>query len=224
MKQVSDEQIPWEAARRWQQYEAELRVNLLRLGAIGSFYIVHLVHHLAAGGKYPALAALGLDSGAVLTGQTHAALTCVVLVWVMIALWIHRSLSWRVFPGWLMYASTVGDVILLTAVLVLTSGPTSPLIAGYFLIVMMSGLRFDLPLVRCATAATVVSYLVVLGCAKWPMGLSKLNALASIPRYQQLMVIAALLLAGVVVGQGVRQTRQFARRVTREAAGDEAES
>ncbi len=220
---MKDGQIPWEAACRWQQYEAELRVNLVRLGAIGLFYIVHLVHHVAAKGNLPVLAALGLDSGTVLTGQTHAALTCIVLAWVMIGLWIHRSLSMRVFPRWLMYGSTAGDVILLTAVLVLTSGPTSPLIAGYFLIVMMSGLRFDLTLVRCATATTVVSYLIVLGCAKWPIGLGKINTLPSVPRYQQLMVIAALLLAGVVVGQGVRQARQLAQLGT-PASGDEGES
>lgn len=215
--------IPWEAACRWQQFEAEQRVNLVRLGAIGSFYIVHLVHHLAAAGNLPLLSALGLDAGSSLTRQTHIAITCVVLAWGMVGLWIHHLLRERVFPDWLMYASTFGDLCFLTAILVLTSGPTSPLIAGYFLVVIMSGLRFDLRLVRWSTATTVLSYLIVLGCAKWPIGLSKLNALPSVPRYQQLMVILALLLAGVIVGQGVRQTHQLARR-SASTPGDEVQS
>jgi hypothetical protein len=223
MNQPTDRPIPWEAACRWQQYEAELRVNLVRMGAVGAFYIVHLVHHLAAGGKVPFLKALGLDAGTVLNTQTHAALTYAVLAWVMIGLWIHRSLSSRVFPGWLMYASTLSDLCLLTAILVLTSGATSPLVAGYFLIVMMSGLRFDLPLVRWTTAASVFGYLIVLGCAKWPIGLSKLSPLPTVPRYQQLMMIVALLLAGVVVGQWVRQAHQLARQVT-SGSDDEAQS
>ena len=223
MNQPTDDQIPWEAACRWQQFEAELRVNLVRLAAIGSFYLVHLVHHLAAGGNVPVLTALGLDAGTVLNTQTHAALTCVVLAWVMIGLWIHRSLSSRVFPTWLMYVSTLSDLSLLTAILVLTSGATSPLVAGYFLILMMSGLRFDLPLVRWATGASVFGYLVVLGCAKWPIGLSKLHPLPTVPRYQQLMMVVALLLAGVVVGQWVRQADQLARRAT-SASEDEAPS
>lgn len=71
---MNNQKIPWEAACRWQQYEAELRGNLVRLGAIGSFYIVHLVHHLGAAGSTPAFTALGLDAGTALTQQTHVAI------------------------------------------------------------------------------------------------------------------------------------------------------
>lgn len=209
-----NEPMPWEAACRWQQFEAELRVNLIRLGAVGSFYIVHLLHHFAASGKLSLFSWLALDDGKVVAPPTHTALTCIVVAWAMVGLWVHHSLRDRVFPRWLMYASTAADLIFLTAVLVLTSGPTSPLVSGYFLIVIMSGLRFDLSLVRCSTAAAVLSYLFVLGCAKWPIGLSKLNEIATVPRYQQLMMILALLLSGVVVGQGVRQARQLSRHLS----------
>ena len=220
---MTSQRIPWEVACRWQQYEAELRVNLVRLGAIGSIYLVHLLHQLAAKGSFPALSVLGLDAGTVLSRQTHIAITCVALAWVMIALWIHRLLRGQVFPSWLMYASTAGDLCFLTAILVLTSGPTGPLVAGYFIIVTMSGLRFDLPLVRCTTVAAVLSYVFVLGCAKWPVGLIKLNALPTVPRYQQLMMLVALSLAGVVVGQIVRQGQQLARRAIA-GADDQGES
>ena len=157
---MTNPKIPWEAACRWQQYEAEQRVNLVRLGAIGLFYLVHLVHQLSAAGNVPALAALGLDAGSALSRQTHIAITSLVLAWGMVGLWIHRMLRERKFPEWLMYASTIGDLCFLTATLVLTLGPTSPLIAGYFLIVIMSGLRFDLRLVRWSTATAILSYLI----------------------------------------------------------------
>ncbi len=220
---MTNQKIPWEAACRWQQYEAELRVNLVRLGAIGSFYIVHLVHHLGAAGSVTAFTALGLDAGTALTQQAHVAITSIVLAWGMIGLWIHYLLRERVFPSWLMYASTLGDICFLTAILVLTSGPTSPLVVGYFLIISMAGLRFDLRLIRWSTATAILSYVYVLGCAKWPMGLSKLNALPSVPRYQQVMIVLALLLAGIIVGQGVRQAHHLARRSS-PASGDEVQT
>jgi hypothetical protein len=204
------QKISWEAACRWQQYDAEMRVNLVRIAAIGLFYSVHLVHQLASKGNIPVLTAIGLDLGTVVSKQTHVAITCVMLAWLMIGVLIHLLLRGQVFPDWLMYASTAADICFLTAILVLTSGPTSSLISGYFLIVIMSGLRFDLTLVRCTTFAAFLSYLFVLGCAKWPIGLSKLNALPTLPRYQQFMMIIALLLAGVLVGQGVRQARRLA--------------
>lgn len=217
-----NQKIPWEAACRWQQYEAELRVNVVRIGAIGSFYIVHLVHHLAAASTIPILVALGLDAGTPLTNQAHIAITSIVLSWGIVGLWVHYLLRERVFPGWLMYASTMGDICFLTAILVLTTGPTSPLVVGYFLMIMMSGLRFDLRLVRWSTVTAILSYVFVLGCAKWPIGLSKLNALPSVPRYQQLMIVLALLLAGIIVGQGVRQAHHLARR-SAPASGDEVQ-
>src|SRR5947207_1831073 len=82
-----------------------------------------------------------------------------------------------------------GDLVLLTCVLALTSGATSPLVAGYFLIVMMSALRLDLRLTRCTTAAAVAGYVVLLGVARWPLGLAKVSPLPAVPRYQELMMI-----------------------------------
>src|SRR5262245_28127871 len=95
---VATEELAWDVARRWRQYEAELRGNLVRVAAIGVFYSVHLVHHLAADGRYPALEALGLDAGADLTDHAHVAVTCVCVAWAMLGLLIHRLLLGRVFP------------------------------------------------------------------------------------------------------------------------------
>ena len=93
--------------------------------------------------------------------------------------------------------------------LTLSSGAASPLVAGYFLIIMMAGLRFDVRLVRLTTCGAIAGYLFLLGAAKWPMGLAKINVLPTVPRYQEAMVVAALLLAGVVVGQWLRHVRKL---------------
>ena len=91
----------------------------------------------------------------------------------------------------------------------------SPLLAGYFLIIIMSGLRLELRLVWDAAGASIAGYLFVLGCTRWPRGLLLENPLPEVPRYQQLMVIAALAIAGVIVGQCVRHARQLADDVVR---------
>jgi hypothetical protein len=78
------------------------------------------------------------------------------------------------------------------------------MVAGYFLILIATGLRFDLRLVRRATACSIVAYLVLLGAAKWPRGLLMEVALDSVPRHHQVMVVLALLFAGIFIGQTVR--------------------
>lgn len=199
----------WAAARRLRQYEAEIRVNLVRIAAVGAFYLVHLLHHFAASGKHAWLGFLGLEGGAWLTPQLHLAVTCIVLAWVMAALVVQQLLQAGLFPRWLMYASTGADLCFLTAILTLSSGAASPLIAGYFLIIIMSGLRFDVRLVRLTTCGAICGYAFLLGAARWPMGLTAINTLPVVPRYQELMVVAALLLAGVVVGQWLWHVRKL---------------
>lgn len=219
MSTSSAEGSSWQTACRWRQYESEVRVNLIRIAAVGVFYAVHLVHQVAASGNHRIFAVLGLDAGTVLPKPNHVAVTCLALAWVMLALFIHSLLLARRFPRWLMYVSTGGDILLLTGVLALTSGARSPLVAGYFLIVMMAGLRLDLWLVRATAAGTLIGYLVLLGSSRWPVGLAKLNELPTVPRYHQLMVVAALSLSGVVVGQWIRHARRLARDLERGEAG-----
>ena len=40
--EISASDRSWFIARRWMAYEAEARANLLRIIAIGAFYLVHL--------------------------------------------------------------------------------------------------------------------------------------------------------------------------------------
>jgi hypothetical protein len=111
-------------------------------------------------------------------------------------------------------------VLLLTGILMVADGPRSPLVIGYFLVIVLAALRFQLRLVWFATLAAMVGYLVLLGYARWWAG--REESLfgprdITVPRYQQLIFLLGLTLCGVVVGQVIRRVKaiaaEFARRL-----------
>lgn len=204
----------WDIACRWRQYEAELRVNVLRIIAVGLFYLVHLAHYHAADGA-SWLAFLQMDGGTKISPNRHLAITAVAVAWTMWAFAVHFLLQDRVFPRRLPVVSIVIDSTLLTAILTLSNGAASPLVAGYFLIIIMAGLRLNLGWIWLATGSAMAGYLFVLGCTKWPRGLLLEQPLPHVPRYHQVMVILALVLAGLVVGQSVRHIRRVVNDIAR---------
>ncbi|MGI9430097.1 MAG: hypothetical protein ACR2NM_15665 [Bythopirellula sp.] len=202
----------WYVIQRWQQYEGEARANLLRIIAIGTFYLIHLWNYFSSQGKLPDWGFLQLAGAGEVERRFHLMVTFLALAWILMAAVVHLSLQDRVFPKWLPFASTLCDVLFLTSILTVASGPQSPLIVGYFLVIALAALRFDLQLVRVTTVAVMVGYLCVLGYAKWPAtfgGDEKMNA--TVPRYEQLIVLAALALTGIIVGQVVRRVRNLLR-------------
>jgi len=112
----------------------------------------------------------------------------------------------RFFPGAMKYLTTGCDVALLTGLLVVASGPKSPLVVGYLLLIALATLRFSLPLVRFSTVASMLGYLVVLGHARWFR-----SEEFHVPRYHQVMFLLALALCGVVLGQVIRRVAGLAR-------------
>jgi hypothetical protein len=208
----SIEDRAWFITQRWQQYEGEARANLLRIAAVGVFYLLHLWNYLGSQGKLPQWGVLELSKAGTVDRRFHLMATLLALGWAAAAAAVHLALRSRVFPRWISAASTGVDLVMLTSVLCISSGPQSALVAGYFLIIVLSGLRFSLPLVRLATLGAVAGYLCILGMAKWPARFGRESAGdLRVPRYEQLVVIAALLLCGLFVGQLVRRTRGVAR-------------
>lgn len=199
----------WDVARRWQQYRAEVRGNLLRIVAIAGFFLIHRLHHLSAEQAAGFWSMLQLGDGAVLSPELNLAITGIVLAWTMWGVCVLSLLQVHIFPRWLPLASLMVDTGLLTSLLVLTSGARSPLLAGYFLIVILAGQRLDLRWVRLATVACLIGYLVVLGCTRWPQGILLEHPLPTVPRFQQMMTMLALAVAGILVGQQVRLTRSL---------------
>jgi hypothetical protein len=201
----------WYIAQRWQQYDGEVRANLLRISAIGVFYLLHLWNYLGSQGRLPNWGFLQLDKVGVIDRRFHLLATLLALSWATAAVAVHLCLRNHVFPRWISAATTAFDLLMLTCVLSISSGPRSPLVVGYFLITVLAALRFSLPLVRLATVGAAVGYVCVLGIAKWPERFGRdANVDLTVPRYEQLAMLAAITLCGVFVGQVVRQARHVA--------------
>jgi hypothetical protein len=207
----ADRDRQWFITGRWQEYEGEAKANLLRIIAIGAFYAIELLNY--HGLRFGFLE-LERDEG--VDRQFHLAVTALAVAWTLVSLGILLCLRRQIFPGWLKFVSTACDVVLLAAVLTLADGPKSPLVVGYFLIVALSGLRFNLPLVWFATLASMAGYLYVLGYAKWFADPAR-NL--RIERYQQLIFLVALGLMGIVLGQVIRRVRRLAEDFASRVSG-----
>jgi hypothetical protein len=188
----------WYIVGRWQEYEGEGRANLLRIAGIGAFYIVELLNYH------------GLDLGVVRMPQIrdqafHQAVTALAVAWVMEGLAVFLSLQRQIFPASLKFLSTAGDLILLTALLMVAAGPRSPIIVAYFVILALATLRFSVTLVQFTTAGAIASYLFVLGYAAWFASRD-----IRVPRYHEIIVLLALGLTGITLGQIIRRARALA--------------
>jgi hypothetical protein len=187
---------------RVQEFEGERRANFLRIVGIAGFYAIELMN------RY------GLDLGFIevqplsdVDAAFHKAVTSLAVLWIALALAVELCLRNRIFPPALVFLSTAGDLFLLTAILCVADGPRSPLVVGYFLVLAASGLRLNLMLVRCATIGTLVAYLILSGFARWFTDRD-----LRVPRYEQLMVLLALGLTGLIIGQVIRNARRMAER------------
>ncbi len=176
---------------------------------MGVFYAIELA-------SYHGLHFAGLNIDPTSDRRFHVIVTALAVAWSLIALVTLFCLRARIFSAALKYLTTGADVALLTLVVVAGDGPRSAMLVGYFLIIALATLRFRLGLVWYASGFSLLGYLIVLGCCKWfPQPERDLT----VPRYEQLIMIAALVLEGVILGQVVRQVRRvaadYARRLAR---------
>jgi hypothetical protein len=189
------QQRQWFIVGRWQEYEGEARANLLRVVAIGAFYIVELLRFY------------GFEKGAAEQLPFHRQATLVAVAWTLVALAIWMCLRMRIFPAALKYVSTGCDILLLTSLAALNApGPFSPLVLGYFLIIAMAALRFSLGLVWFATLASMGAYWSLVGL----VDKSWFDADHTVPPSRQLVTLLSLALTGIVIGQVVRRVKGMA--------------
>lgn len=191
----------WFIVGRWQEFEGEAKANLLRILGIGAFYSIELLnyHSLRLGWlELPPVA--GVDA------RFHGTVTALAAAWTMTGLAVLFCLRGQIFPWVLKYLSTAADIVFLTGILAVADGARSPLVVGYFLIIGLAGLRFSLPLVWFATCGSVGGYLFLLGYSKWFAPERHLR----VDRYQQLIFVLAIALAGIVLGQILRRVRRMA--------------
>lgn len=167
-------------------------------------------HGVRVGGlEFPPVA--GVDD------RFHYSITALAVAWTMLGLGVVLALRQSTYPGWLKYVATGADLALLTAVLVVADGPRSPLVVVFFLLIALAGLRFDLLLLRLTTIGAVAAYLYLNGFARWFT-----EREIGVPRYHQLIVLLALILTGVLLGQIIRTANGALVGSARRAPGEEA--
>ncbi len=187
----------WYIVGRWLEFEGESRANVLRLIFIAAFYLIELINFYGL--------KLGfIEMPQVVEAEFHWTVTALAVGWTVVSLLVLYCMSHHIFPASLKFISTGLDVLFLTFVLAAASGPSSPLIVGFFLLIALSALRFNLPLVWFATLGSMAGYLFLLGYTKWYATQFR------VPRFHQLIVLLALGLLGIVVGQIIRQVRGIA--------------
>jgi hypothetical protein len=192
------------AVERW---AGEVRVNLVRLVALLAFYGYHLVDVY-----------LSRDDPTY-TSAYRAAVTAVALTWAWVVVLAHLWLRQGRLPPALPYGTTLADATLVTALVTASGGPKSPLVLLYLLVVAAAPLRWSLRLVYVATLAAVVGYLAALGHYVFVrIGATAYYADAAvrISRPQEVITVLALLTAGLLAGQVVRQASRLAAEPIRE--------
>jgi hypothetical protein len=184
---------------RWQEYEGEARANTLRIIAIGAFYGVELINYYGLQLGFIELPKVAED-------RFHQAITGLAVLWTLAGFGVLACLRQQYFPAILKYLSTACDLVLLTIVLALADGPRSPLLAGYFVILTLAALRLHLPLIRFATVGSIGGYLLLLGYVQWWTDRD-----LQVPRYHQLIMLLALAMSGLVLGQIIRRVGALVR-------------
>lgn len=213
----SREGFSWYVTERWQNLDGEFRSNYCRGLSIGAFYLIHLLHYARPMGMFE------LDEQPSIV--FHRCVTLIAAIWILMSVGIDLCLRNRVFPRWLPYAATTVDVILVTAVLGLGGGQQSPLVLGYLLVVILASLRANLRLIRFATVAALLGYLLVMAMAKWPERFG-IPPIGRVPRYAQIMTLTAIAVSGIMLGQLIRRFRHmanhFASQLAKQVADEEA--
>lgn len=184
----------WYIVRRWLEYDGESRANLLRIIAIGGFYLVQLVQFYA----------LEQQSAGAVPFQQRA--TALAVAGTIVALGVTLCLRRHIFPAALKYVSATCDIVLVAALVWLAGGPTSPSTRAFFVVIALAALRFDLGLIWFSTLGCLVAYEGLVGWAdpKW------FDAEHAVPVVDNLLMLVSLGLTGIILGQVIRRVRQAA--------------
>lgn len=184
----------WFIVHRWLEYDGESRANLLRIFAIGGFYLVQLVQFY------------WLEQQAAAAIPFHKRATALAVAGTMVALGITLCLRRQIFPAALKYVSATCDIVLVAALVWLAGGPTSPSTRAFFVVVALAALRFDVGLIWYSTLGCLLAYEGLVGWAdrKW------FDAEHAVPVVDNLLMLVSLGLTGVILGQVIRRVRQAA--------------
>jgi hypothetical protein len=191
----------WHVASRWQEFDGEMRSALLRAALVIVFYAVQLIHYF------------GLEQVSEAEKGLHRAITFSTVGWLVISMGVFIALRGGFMPAWLKYVVTAVDLLLVTLLAWIGHGAASPLVATYFLIIALAGIRFRIGLIWFTTLGAMIGYLVLVGTtdASW------FDRDHQTPVLTQAITLCSLASTGIVVGQMIRSgrsmTRTFANRI-----------
>ena len=176
----------------WLAYEGELRAALARVVLVACCYAAQLLNYTVFAERTEVAV------------QFHRQATYVAAGWLFVSLAVLVALTRRWLPVWLKYLTQSIDVVLLTLLASLGSGPQSPLVTMYFVLIAFAALRCDLVLLWYGTLSAMAGYLflVALNDPKW------FDPDHTTPLIEQMVTYLALGATGVIAGQLVRMMLQ----------------
>ncbi len=197
---------------RLHAFEAEARINLLRLMSVGLFFGLHVVNR----------SFVGLEAGrTVLVGDVivpvfDTAATALVIAWTALAAAVLMAMRVRVFSPLIGPAVTLIDIVFLAVLILIGNGPTSPLLYVLFPLIAVTAMRGRRGDVWLATVAGLSVYGISLGVAL------NLNPSVMPPNHHVLLVVTSLAMMGLAtdlqIGAGWGLVERQAGLVERAAA------
>lgn len=184
----------WFIVNRWLEYEGESRANLLRVIAVGAFYLVQLFQFYA------------VHQRAETALPFHRSATALAVAWTAVALAVAVCLRRQIFPAALKYVTTTFDIVLLAALVWLAGGPNASISRAFFLIIALAALRFDLGLVWFATLGSMAAYEALVG----QVDQTWFDSNHAVPPVDNLLMLVSLGLTGIILGQVIRRAKHAA--------------
>lgn len=182
---------------------SEARINILRAVAISALYLQHLVSFF-------------LIRDESLSVAFHNSVNLIVVVWVCVVAMVFFMLQQNRWPIRLSYFVVFCDAFLISWLIIAAGGPTKIQTILFLLLIFVNALRLLRSIVWFGVVASVVGYLTCLceyvfvevGYEKY---YSADGVSLRISRHDEMFMLIALLVAGVIADQIVIQTYRIAR-------------
>jgi serine/threonine-protein kinase len=185
-----------ERLRRWGRRQPALA---LRLGALGIFYGVELINY------YSTSPVAGVEQTS-LPRSFHLQVTIILAIWALLSMVFQQLLAsdrWRISAcfGW----GTLDAMLLFAVLLFLADGAASPLVVGYLLLIVGSGLWFRARFVWYMTALSILSYSVLVADFYYRRPELMKHFDTNFDRH--VVFVAAMLVAAMIVSYLVQRLR-----------------
>jgi hypothetical protein len=195
----------WLIVGRRLEYEGELRAAFLRAVLVAAFYAAQLLHFSVFAQRTEA------------EQMFHRQSTYLAAGWLFVSLAVLVALTRHWLPSWLKYVTVGVDLSLLTLIAAIGSGPDSPIVVVFWVVIALAALRCNLGLIWFGTIGAMAAYLCLVGMRDqvW------FDAEHETAPIEQVIVHLSLAGAGMVAGQLVRMMRQvtdevFARQASKQ--------